>query len=328
MISNGNFQYVARANSYFVREIGRWGYTGLQAWTQPCRKRKPMTAEHKLLRTFQKLKSLDSLAGLDDCTALHYLACLVDLAARYDDPESTDKALAWAAELKSRALSATDEIAVSYFTANAWGDKQNFRHRSADEAWKWEQPETLNQILCLRRARRHPSFQQWDGVRQAQVLTNLGNQLDTLRRFVEALAHWNDALTVKPGFGMARGNRGTGLFIYGNLLFDPYHKAPFYVAAYRDLEFALSGEANFEGYLDAQAKDAFKITKERIASIADIDELERSYDLTDFSLGESEAEQRYRKWALSERLVFESVERPWTVSGGRRRYVRVANLHD
>lgn len=261
-----------------------------------------MTAEHELLRTFQKLKSLSSLAGLKNGKALHYLACLVDLAARYDDPESTDKALAWAAELKSRKLSASDQITLSYFTANAWGDKQNFRHRNADEAWKWEQPETLNQILCLRRARRHPYFQQWDGVRQAQVLTNLGNQLDTLGRFVEALAHWNDALAVKPEFGMARGNRGTGLFIYSNLLFDPYHKAPFYVAAYRDLEFALSSNANFEGYSDAQAKEAFRRTREKIASITDISKLERSYNLADFSLGDSEAERRYRKWALSERL--------------------------
>ena len=142
-----------------------------------------MIAEQEYLRTFQKLKSLGSLAGLDDATALHYLACLIDLAARYVDSESTDKALTWAAELKARTLSASDQITLSYFTANAWGDKQNFRHQSADEAWKWEQPETLNQILCLRRARRHPHFQEWDRVRQAQVLTNLGNQLDTLSQF-------------------------------------------------------------------------------------------------------------------------------------------------
>jgi tetratricopeptide (TPR) repeat protein len=266
-----------------------------------------MTTEQEFFANFQKLKSLNSLAGLNNATALHYLACLVDLAARYNDPESTDKALAWANELKSRTLSASDEITLAYYTANAWGDKQNIRHRDANEAWKWEQPETLNQIRFLRRARRNPHFKQWDGVRQAQVLTNLGNQFDTLGRFVEAIAHWNDALEVKPKFGMARGNRGAGLLVYGNFLFDPHHKAPFYVAAYRDLEFALSDEANFEGYPDDGAKQYFRNTKEKIAAIGDIDELERHFNLADFSLGETGEEQQYRKWALSERLFLNPI---------------------
>ncbi|RDV04503.1 LA2681 family HEPN domain-containing protein [Undibacter mobilis] len=261
-----------------------------------------MTDEQEYLRTFQMLKSLDSLDGLQDGKALHYLACLVDLAVRYEDPESTDKALAWASELDKRKLSESDQILLSYYTANAWGDKQNLRHRNADAAWQWDQPETLNQIQHLRSARRHPHFEKWDRVRQAQVLTNLGNQFDTLGRFVEALAHWNAALAVKPAFGMARGNRGTGLYIYANLLFDPHHRAPFYVAAYRDLEFALSSEASYEGYGAEHAKNAFKKTKDAIASFGDINDIEQSYNLTDFSLGRSKAEQKYRKWALSEGL--------------------------
>lgn len=100
-----------------------------------------MASEQEILRSYQTLKALNNLSGLDDEKALHYLGCLVDLAADFNDPESIDKALTWADELKARTLSEPHQIELSYFTANAWGHKHAFRNRSADGAWRWEQPE-------------------------------------------------------------------------------------------------------------------------------------------------------------------------------------------
>jgi hypothetical protein len=69
-----------------------------------------MPDEKEYFRSFQKLKSTESLAGLDNASALDYLACLVDLAAHYDDGSSIDKALRWAEELQARALNPTERL--------------------------------------------------------------------------------------------------------------------------------------------------------------------------------------------------------------------------
>jgi tetratricopeptide (TPR) repeat protein len=166
-----------------------------------------MAEESDYRQTYNRLGQLECLEGVEDAKAFHYLACLIDLANRYHDPSGTDKALRWCEELGKRALSDSNEMLLSFYRANAWGDKANELHCDGTKAWRWEQPETISQILSLRKARRHPGFPTWDAVRRAQVLTNLGNQLDILGRFVEAIPIWNQALKIEPRFGMARGNR-------------------------------------------------------------------------------------------------------------------------
>jgi tetratricopeptide (TPR) repeat protein len=253
-------------------------------------------------RTFDRLGGIESLLGLEDAKAFHYLACLIDLASRYHDPSGTAKALRWCEELEKRSLSASNEMLLAYYRANAWGDKASERHLDHVEAWRWEQPETINQILSLRKARRHPRFPTWDSVRRAQVLTNLGNQLDGLGRFVEAIPIWNQALEIKPAFGMARGNRGLALATYARALFDPHHRAYFLLSAFRDLEFALSGEADFEGYSDAEAKQSFQQRMRQISRLANFDKLEEQLRLDDVPLAVGGDEMRYRAWALHEGL--------------------------
>jgi hypothetical protein len=126
--------------------------------------------------------------------------------------------------------------------------------------------------------------------------------LDSLGRFVEAIPIWNQALEIKPRFGMARGNRGLALSTYARALFDPYHRAYFLVSAFRDLEFALSDEADFEGYSDVEAKEQFQQRKRQISRLANADKLEEELKPGDVSLGVSDDEKRYRAWALREGL--------------------------
>jgi hypothetical protein len=261
-----------------------------------------MDIEREKALTFEKLKTLTDLSGLTNAKALHYLACLIDLSGDYTNPAAMKKALLWAGELKARELSEREEIELAYFMANAWHNKAVLRHQDPDEARQWEQPEILTEILNLRRARRHSGFPTTNPVRQAQILTNLGSRLNTLGRFSEAIGYWNEALIARPSFGMARGNRGLGRLTYGRALFDGGHKALFCVAAYRDLEYALSPEANFEGYDDRFAKQAFLEQKNWIGERLKVDAIENTIDQNGFSLGRSTRERAYRKWALSECL--------------------------
>lgn len=261
-----------------------------------------MVEESDHRRTFDRLRQLESLLGLEDARAFHYLACLIDLANRYHDPSSTDKALRWCEEIEKRPLSNSNEMLLAYYRANAWGVKATERHSDHMEAWRWEQPETINQILWLRKARLHPKFSTWDAVRRVQVLTNLSNQLDSLGRFVEAIPLWNEALEIKPRFGMARGNRGLALSNYARALFDPHHQAYFLASALRDLDLALSGEADFEGYSDVKAKEQFQQRKRQISRLVNVDKLEEELKTSDQSLGVSDDENRYRAWVLRKGL--------------------------
>ena len=83
----------------------------------------------------------------------------------------------------------------------------------------------LRPELSLRRAIAHPGFSQLGIVQRAQVLTNLGNLLNHIGRFVEAVEAWNEAITLVPKMGMANGNLGIGLTHYASHLYDSGHNA-------------------------------------------------------------------------------------------------------
>jgi hypothetical protein len=93
-----------------------------------------------------------------------------------------------------------------------------------------------------------PGFAKLSPRGRCQILTNLGNQLSTMGRFIEARSAWTRALAINPNFGIALGNRGYGLAQYARSLYDTSHKRVFFHFAYRDLKAALSPKARYGGY--------------------------------------------------------------------------------
>ncbi|MEI9803514.1 MAG: LA2681 family HEPN domain-containing protein [Pseudolabrys sp.] len=245
---------------------------------------------------------MESLARLDDEKAFQYLGSLIDSAFHLGRPEGTDKALAWSDELEVRPLSAANQMLLDYFRANAWENRKNLHIHDKEKAWRWTQPEALQQILFLRRAVRRAEFPQWESVRQAEVLTNLANQLNTLGRFVEALNYWTRALVVRQNFGMALGNRGLALSIYARALFDNGHKRIFLLFSHHDLSAALSESAYYESEQDAPAKNAFRQRKEEIEALITIPKGKEPPKLHEHSIGDTDEERRYRQWVLYEKL--------------------------
>jgi tetratricopeptide (TPR) repeat protein len=169
-------------------------------------------------------------------------------------------------------------------------------------AWDWSQPEVLQQISALRRAVRGKGFDDLDAVRRPQILTNLGNQLNSLGRFVEAIPLWTRALAVNPNFGMALGNRGLALSEYGRSLYDRGHQTAFMFFAHRDLSAALSKTVDFAGYDHDDAKAAFADRRAQIEKRINVKAVEKSLRLDDYSLGETTEEQQYRRSMLREAL--------------------------
>jgi tetratricopeptide (TPR) repeat protein len=71
---------------------------------------------------------------------------------------------------------------------------------------------------------------------KAQILVNFGNCFDYIGRVVESLECYDQALNLRPNFGMALGNKGKALYYYADLCGQ--HQGTFIIEAYTFLKAA------------------------------------------------------------------------------------------
>jgi len=184
---------------------------------------------------------------------------------------------------------------LEYLRANAWSVLQ--RCETAN-VWDWEHPALGKQIFHLRKCICHAGFPKLEVLRRCQVFTNLGNCMDTVGRFIEAQEYWGQALILEPQFGMAIGNRGSGLENYARALYDPGHQMLFVKFAHTAVKRALGKDVLYDGVYP-QARVHFESVKNRIEGL--VPNLGK-INLHDHSMGRSEAERSYRAWCLENRL--------------------------
>ena len=201
-----------------------------------------------------------------------------------------------------------------YFLANAWAGLKNIRHNiDSTSIWNYEQEETNQQIIYLRKAKQEKGFLSLEKEYQLSILTNLANIFNHIGRPVCAISLYNQALLIDPVFFMAKVNRGVCLLTYLNLDYDKGHKNIFAILAYNDFKesFTLVEESlklnhhDREYYLSIKELCAFKI--EELEQFFSKDFLREKLLLNKFSLGESEKEQDYRKWVLNKTLFLNSI---------------------
>ena len=233
--------------------------------------------------------------------ALKRIGMLIDLAADLARDDTTVLALEWCDLLNHSKLTKQQRVLLDYFRANAWANRKRLKHRDPDAAWQWEQPELQNEIFHLRSAANAPGFEELSALRRCQILTNLGNQLNTLGPYVEAVAVWTRALSIDPKFGMARGNRGSGLTRYASSLYDDEHRGLFFLRAYEDLSGALSPKTRYAGPEGVGATKFFASVKERIEAAIHLDHA-KSVKWDRERIGRSASERRYRRRALHQGL--------------------------
>ena len=142
------------------------------------------------------MASVPGIDGMSDLEALAHIGELVDEGGDTGDAGCADRALDLADELEARGVPPKLAAVLDYFCANAW--EVRYLQRLSDRAlvWDWEQPEVQQQVFLLRRAMNGPAFDGLHPMYRCQILTNLGNQLDKLGRFVEAQAMWTRALAI------------------------------------------------------------------------------------------------------------------------------------
>jgi len=253
-------------------------------------------------RTGMQTKAVSDLEATE---AIGLIGGLIDSAELLQKKKGIKHALNLTDQaLEEKTLSNEQEARLYYFAGNAHSilDKFDKAGGSGSEIWaqNWERPKIEPVILYYRRAVNHPGFEELPLPRKCQILTNLGNTLNSVGRSISALQHYDRALRSLPAFSMARGNRGFASGLYAQTLYDEGHELTFLRFAYADLATAASSGGK---YVSPDAQKGFQRYKEELEStVGGPNERCKVPNLHGFELGESPEEKKYRRWCLENRL--------------------------
>lgn len=237
----------------------------------------------------------DEIENMDVDQLIQCIGSIIDLSLDYKNLAGAERGLSWIRVARKRELSARQLTTLYYFEANCWHTLRELRREAHDDLWLWEKEETFYELINLRMALK-TADEKFPSYMLSQIYTNLGNALDHIGRYVEAIYYWNLALKETEGFGRAIGNYGKGLMYYANVLYDEGHRDLFLQAAYTGLRKAskLPLEVHFE--------NTFGKYLVRLEVELERRELAPDCNVDDVSMGNSSAEQRYRQWCLENTL--------------------------
>jgi hypothetical protein len=247
------------------------------------------------------LRTLDLIA-MPIAVALAALAQSIDAAADRSDEDALKHAIAAGESLRPSLRDPAHCTMLDFYTANAWAGLRCLRRQAETDRWEWEQSEVEKEIIHLRRAVQAARMGNVaDRGHLCPMLTNLGNLMNTVGRFVEAIAYWNEALSIDSAFGMARGGRGYGLWYYARSLHDRTEAAFLLRAALRDLREALTQD------LEPDARTGFAFLCDTIERALDPTFVTEKHPGEESPKGVQSAETRYRRWSLAHRLFLNSM---------------------
>lgn len=254
----------------------------------------------KTTKEILALLMVKKLDGLSESEVMQLIGSIIDVGG----DEQSLKALNHANELLDQFLgtNVTDHQAcrAHYYRANIWSAKHSISRDH--QRWIWKSESIDGEILELRNALGHRGFTDLLPLERVQVYTNLGNALNHVGRFIEAIEYWDRALADVPRFAMACGNRGIGLGYYAGALYDPGHQGVLMMAACDALAQACAEDAVLDSPYQGDALDQFAKHLNDIWSYYDIPRIAEDVDLANHSMGRGRKEQEYRQWCLDNRL--------------------------
>lgn len=240
---------------------------------------------------------VDNMSELSTDEALEIAGQLIDLSLELHKTSGLEKAFTFLENIRSRPLNSLQEATLHYFWGNAWSNIRCVSKTDTNPLWNWKQDELEQEISHLRRALQVDDPQELPKQLLCRILTNLGNLLNHVGRFVDAIEYWNRALTLLPDFSMAQANRGLGLCHYASVIYERHDAIRFVKQAKRDLEKALNSQsmhqaarATFERYLQWAIETDNKNDSEKHV-FAHLD-----------TFGKTDEETKYRKWVAKNHL--------------------------
>ncbi|MFZ0034370.1 MAG: LA2681 family HEPN domain-containing protein [Sedimentisphaerales bacterium] len=247
-------------------------------------------------KIYRELIDKENFAEWSFDKAIQSIGVLVDISCDLSKADGLNHAIKQADILLSKNLSEMQKSTIYYFAGNAWSGLRALKHSNTKAVWDWQQTEIENEILnfrlfnrCLTSDKNSSYF--------CQANTNLGNTLSHVGRFIDAIMYWDAALKCNPSFGMALANKGYGLISYARSLYDNGHVGIFLKFAYSFLKRGLETKEVHLG-----ARKVFDHAIEDIETRTSKRFLEEALDMNSHTLGDSEAEKKYRKWCLNNQL--------------------------
>lgn len=254
--------------------------------------------------TLSSLMNID-VSQLSEQDAMHLTANIVDIAG----DEQSLQGLNYAENLLNRIM--VSEVSdyhacrAHYFRANIWSAR--YRISEDNQRWVWKSEAFDQELLELRKAVEHDCFPSLPSFERAQIYTNLGNALNHIGRFIEAIEYWDRAIAAVPRFAMAHGNRGIGLGHYAGAHYDPGHEAVLMIAAFSSFDEACAEDAILDSLYQKKAIEDFSRRMEAICSQYDIPCISENIDFENHSMGRGKKERAYREWCLKNRLFLNSL---------------------
>lgn len=234
-------------------------------------------------------------------TLIEKIARQIDAAA---DDNDTGRLLELSKQCQNEIenADATNKVKLRFFEANCYGGLVALKSTDEEYSWSWNTDERVSEILALRQAVSDSSFSELVPIWQCKILTNLGNRLNNLGRFIDALKYWDLAIQIIPNFAMALGNKGVGLTYYGHSLYDHGHTGILIATAKNILEQAISDDAFWDSGFQPSVNEQF--TQHYDNSVKHLENIKYDFalDLDQWSLGSSRQETHYRRWCLDKCL--------------------------
>jgi hypothetical protein len=242
--------------------------------------------------TYNSLMTIENLSGISEEESLKLIAKITDLSYDLKKIEGLERSIKLIKELQERKIEDVTRSISHYYIANAWSYIKNLKKSGTPQSWDWEQDELEKEVFNLRTSLKMGSLPK---ELTCCALTNLGNAMNEIGRFVEAIEYWDTVLSVLPRFSMAIGNRGYGIYHYAFSLYDSDQVEMFLKHSHAGLTKALTSID-----LHESARIGFTKTKKLIEDVILPDKIDINHDASSF--GETDEEIRYRKWCLKNKL--------------------------
>ncbi len=232
---------------------------------------------------------------------LEKLGLEIDLATDNNDQERLEQLLLDCDSFMNNEISENRSL-LYFYKANCYAALRVFERKVNNDIWSWQQDRQISEVLNLRRAVAEIGFKQLNKGMQCKILTNIANGLSSLGRTVESIAYYDKVLSLIDNFAMAVGNKAIGLFHYGQHLYDYGHRGIFFFHANKDLSRFGTEALLWDSGIQQDALEDFIGYRDFIGGVLKDIEFDSSFDFNNFSLGENEKEQDYRKWCLQNKL--------------------------
>jgi len=276
---------------------------------------------------FNTLFRSEDFHKLDNQEFLKRVSLLVDFSFDLKRMDGLDDAIEKLNSFLKQNLPDYERSIGHYFLANAYSCKKSLNIKVQDVIPKWENIDIEKEILNYRLSVKYLQLvtnvdksinkKTKDeifhlNIRQCQVFTNLGNLLDNVGRFIEAIECRNNALSINPDFGMALANKGMSYMWYARYLYDSGHRAIFLHTAYHLLESSLKCQLEYGA--DSSIQKSILYIQQHVSK----EYLNEKIDLSSFSIGDSDEEIQYRKWCLQNCLFLNPLNDlgPYPVAAG------------